>query len=103
MNKKNVRYISWAIVSLMCLAILMINDGSFSRHGLFVTDINDTMIYELYRGIARSANAGFSASKNWAYFLWYLTLATSIFISWKIRFKTAVVIGKILSNLHEKA
>ncbi|WP_345888178.1 hypothetical protein [Shewanella algae] len=103
MSDKTIRYIAWATGSLIVLAILFINDGSFSRYGLFASEIKDTMIYDFLIDIVREFGVYLSTARSWAYFLWFACLGGGIFISWKYRFKTADIVGKIFKNIHEKA
>lgn len=103
MNDKTIRYIGIGVGSLITLAILYVNDGSFSKYGFFASDIKHTMIYDLLRNIVGGFGAHYSTTKSWAYFLWFACLAGGVWFSWKIRFKIASVITKVFKSIDEKA
>jgi hypothetical protein len=103
MTDKIVRYISWGVGSLLVLALLVLNDDSFSMYGLFATDIKDTMVYDFLKDIVRDFPIRSSTSRTLAYFLWFGCFGGGIFISWKCRFKTAKIAKTILNSIHEKA
>ena len=103
MTDKTVRYISWGVGALLVLALLFLNDGSFSRYGLFATDIKHTMVYDFLKDIVREFGTRSSTSRILAYFLWFGCFGGGIFISWKYRFKTAKIVKTILNSIHEKA
>ena len=103
MTDKTIRYISWGVGSLLFLVILFLNDGSFSRYGLFASEIKHTIIYDILRGVVRKFGAGSSTSRDLAYFLWFVCLGGGIFISWKYRFMSSNLVKKILNAIHEKA
>ena len=100
---KSIRYVAWAAGSLITLAILCINDGSFSRHGFFAGDIKDAMVFDLLTDIICEFGAYLSTARSVAYFLWFACLAGGVYLSWKYRFKTAKIVGAVLKNIHEKA
>lgn len=103
MTDKNVRYISWGVGSLLVLAILFLNDGSFSRYGLFASEIKHTMMYDFLKDLVREFGTRSSTSRTIAYFLWFGCFGGGVFISWKYRFKTANIVKKITKSIHEKA
>lgn len=102
MNAKTIRYIAWLAGSLLAIALLFINDYSFSDYGLFASDINETMVYEFLKGIVREFGANSSTARGWAYFLWFVCLAGSIVLSWRHRYKSASVLAEIFKTIHEK-
>ncbi len=102
MNDKTMRYIGVGMGSLITLLILYLNDGSFSKYGFFASDIKHTIIYNLLKDIVREFGAHYSTGRSLAYFLWFTCLAVGVWFSWKIRFKIANVITKILKSIDEK-
>ena len=106
-NDKTIRYISVGIGTLITLAVLYIKDED--RYlGFFAPDIKHTMVYDLLRDILREFGLR-SWSWEWAYCLWFACLAGGVWFSWKMRYKIANVITKIIEsirrvikNIHEK-
>jgi len=103
MTDKTFRYISWVVGSLLVLTLLFLNDDSFSRYGLFATDIKDTMVYDFLKDIVRYFGVRSSTSRILAYFFWFVFFGVGIFISWKYRFKTTKIVKTIFKSIHEKA
>ena len=103
MSDKTIRYIAWGVGSLIVLAILFINDGSFSRYGLFASSINKTMVYDLFKDVVREFGVYSSTARSWAYFLWFACFGFGVFLSWKYRFKTSRILSHIFKSIHDKA
>ncbi|WP_067866816.1 hypothetical protein [Neptuniibacter marinus] len=101
MSEKIVRYAAICIGLAVTLAILYINDGNFSRYGLFAQSIKDTAAFDILRQIAKEFTR-YSTARNWAYFLWFVCLGTGLLLSWKCRFKTATVLTKLIKYIHKK-
>ena len=102
-TNKSERYIAWGLGIILTLAILFLNNGSFSRYGFFASDIQHTMLYDSLKDSLRRFDISSSASRNLAYFLWFSLFGLGVYMSWKHRFKTATIVHRVLSRIHDNA
>jgi len=102
MSNKTIRYIAIMLGVITTLIVTFSADSSYIRSGMFDSEVERTLLYNILKDIIKAFGAYTSTSKKWAYFLWFIFLIGGLYSAWRFRFKTASIITKISKSIHEK-